>query len=182
MCESIEKEAHKLIERKGSFHDEFVALFDAQFSRIYRVLDRISEDSDLAADLAQEAFIKLYRRGSMPDSPQAWLITVAMNLFRNAYSTGRRRRRLLARAFPTRVVASTAPDDGAIEALRRKVRATLAGLSERDRQVLVLQAEGFSYREIASTLGIHEASVGVFIARAKRSFRELYGDGTDASR
>ena len=158
-----------------------MVLFDTQFSRIYRVLDRISADSDLAADLAQEAFIKLYRRGSMPDTPEAWLITVALNLFRNVHSTGKRRRRLLAREYPGRAKAIAAPNDSATDASRRKVRAVLAGLPERDRQILVLQAEGFRYSEIASTLGLHEGSVGVFLARARRAFRQLYGEASDAS-
>ena len=42
--------------------------------------------------------------------------------------------------------------------------------------MLLLQAEGFSYREIAGGLGLHEASVGTLLARARERFRELYGD------
>ena len=63
--------------------------------RLARYLDRLSGDRELAADLAQETFVKLYQRGALPDQPEAWLISVAMNLFRNARSTATRRRRLL---------------------------------------------------------------------------------------
>jgi RNA polymerase sigma-70 factor (ECF subfamily) len=75
-----------------SFHDRFVELFGVHFPRLYRYLDRLSGDPDLAADVAQEAFVRLYRRGSLPDAPTAWLITVAMNLVRNAHATRSTRR------------------------------------------------------------------------------------------
>jgi DNA-directed RNA polymerase specialized sigma24 family protein len=72
------------------FHDLFVALFDVHFPRLYRYLDRLSGEPDLAADVAQEAFVRLYHRGAMPDSPQAWLISVAMNVFRDVKLRWRR--------------------------------------------------------------------------------------------
>lgn len=55
----------------------------AHFAGIRRLADRLSGDPQTADDLAQEAFVRLYRRGSMPDAPGAWLATVALNLFRN---------------------------------------------------------------------------------------------------
>src|SRR5258705_11050403 len=73
-------------EKIPAFHERFVELFEAHFHRVHRYLNRLSGDPELAADVAQEAFIKLYRRGSLPDSPQAWLISVARNLFPNAAS------------------------------------------------------------------------------------------------
>jgi RNA polymerase sigma-70 factor (ECF subfamily) len=176
---TLEEEAQQLQEKSESFHDQFVVLFDTLFHRIYRVLDRISGDPDLAADLAQEAFIKLYQRGFLPDSPEAWLISVAMNLFRNARTTGKRRQRLLTNAFGAPEVAAPAAQEGAERSQR--VRRALDQLSERDRQILLLQADGFSYREIAAGLNLHEASIGVFLARARQAFRKLYGDADDAS-
>jgi len=161
-----------------SFHDRFVVLFETLFPRIYRVLNRITGDPDLAADLAQETFIRLYRRGFLPDSPEAWLISVAMNLFRNVQTTGQRRRRILSLAFRAPQIRASAPEDAGES--RRRVRRALDQLSERDRQILLLQADGFSYREIAAGLGLHEASIGVFLARARRAFRKLYGDPDDA--
>jgi RNA polymerase sigma-70 factor (ECF subfamily) len=173
------KGAGELQEKSDPFHDQFVVLFDTLFHRIYRVLDRISGDPDLAADLAQEAFIKLYQRGFLPDSPEAWLISVAMNLFRNARTTGKRRRQLLALAFPASRDLPPAPQEGGNHS--RRVRRALDQLSERDRQILLLQSDGFSYREIAAGLGLHEASIGVFLARARQAFRKLYGDADHAS-
>jgi RNA polymerase sigma factor (sigma-70 family) len=169
----------------SSFPDLFVELFHAHFHRLYRYLDRLSGDPDLAADLAQETFLRLYNRGSPPDTPEAWLITVATNLFRNASAKSARRARLLTPARGADLLADPAVSPShATESfeLRRRVRATIDALPERDRRLLLLRAEGYGYREIASALDLNEASVGTMLARAKRAFRELYEESPDAPR
>lgn len=166
------------------FHDEFVALFKKEFDWLYRFLDRLSGDPDLASDLAQDSFAKLYRRGSLPDRPNAWLVTVALNLFRNTRSTASRRLRLLTVERAEHVHADPPPSpEGAAVAddRRRGVRLALDRLPERDRQLLLLRAEGMSYRDLADVLQLNEASVGTLLARAKRAFREHYDEAFDPS-
>lgn len=160
------------------FHDRFVELFNAHFRQLYRCLDRLSGEPELAADLAQEAFVRLYRRGSMPDAPEAWLITVAMNLFRNEKNTRTRRRHLLtvSRGEAAHSDPSASPDSGeADEESRRRVRRAIDTMPEREQRMLLLQAEGFSYRDIAKALELNESSVGTLLARARRAFRQSYG-------
>jgi RNA polymerase sigma-70 factor (ECF subfamily) len=166
-----------------SFQDRVVELFHAHFHRLVRYLDRLSGDPELAADLAQEAFIKLHERGSLPDRPEAWLITVAMNLFRNAKSTSARRRRLLTAARAEASLGDPTPTPGqAVEAAdeRDRVRGAINRLSERDRQILLLRAEGYGYRDLAVVMDLNEASIGTFLARAKIAFREAYEGEADA--
>lgn len=167
----------------ASFHDQFVALFERQFQKLYRYLDRLSGEPELAADVAQEAFIRLYRRGSLPDAPEAWLISVAMNLFRNVKSSRSRRRWLLTPARSEGVLGDPppSPEQAAIAGeARGKVRAALDRLPERERRLLLLGAEGYSYRDIAAALELNEASIGTLLARARRAFRECYEDPSDA--
>jgi RNA polymerase sigma-70 factor (ECF subfamily) len=155
----------------SDFDEAFVLLFQRELPRLFRYLDRLSGEPDLAADLAQEAFIRLYRRGVMPERPEVWLVTVALNLFRNARSTSSRRLRLLSR-WTQPSESSEAPQEmGEAE----PVRAALRHLPQRDREMLLLRAEGYSYREIATALDLNEASIGTLLARAKRAFREAYG-------
>jgi RNA polymerase sigma factor (sigma-70 family) len=168
----------------SSFHDQFVALFDAHFRRIYRYLDRLSGEPELAADIAQETFVKLYQRGAAPDAPEAWLITVATNLFRNERSKHSRRARLLTAERGEELLADPpAAPSSALEgkADAQRVRLAIDGLPERERRMLLLRAEGYSYRDIAATLEIQEASVGTLLARAKRAFREHYEGQRHAS-
>ncbi len=168
---------------RPAFEDEFASLFREHFSRLFRYLDRLSGEPDLAADLAQEAFVRLYRRGSAPEATGPWLVTVATNLFRSARSTRARRARLLtpARGAGTLADPPPSPDEGAeAEHERRRVRAVLDRLPERDRMLLILRAEGFSYRDLAGLLGLNETSVGTQLARARSSFRSVWEEGTDA--
>ena len=159
----------------ADFDGRFTALFGVQFPRLFRYLDRLGGDPELASDLAQEAFVRLYRRGTFPNSPEAWLATVATNLFRNARKTDSRRRRLLTPARGEGAHADSTPDPAArvdAEESRRDVRMALDRLPERDRQLLLLRAEGFSYRELAEILDIAEGSVGTLLARARDAFKQ----------
>jgi RNA polymerase sigma-70 factor (ECF subfamily) len=169
-------------EVNSSFHDWFVDLFHGHFQKLYRYLDRLSGEPELAADIAQEAFIRLYERGSPPDRPEAWLITVATNLFRNARTKGVRRTRLLTPAREGEILPDPPLSPAAMvdaDESRRLVRAALDRMPERERQMLLLRAEGYGYRDIAGALNLNEASVGTLLARAKRAFRELYETGNE---
>jgi RNA polymerase sigma factor (sigma-70 family) len=165
------------------FEAAFVALFGREFPRLFRYLDRLTGEPELAADLAQEALVRLYRRGALPDSPRAWLVAAAMNLLRNVRSTRSRRLRLLTpeRAGHAHADPEPSPGEGrGAEVERRRVRAALDALPERERWLLLLHAEGYRYREIAEALELNEASVGTLLARAKRAFRERFEEHTDA--
>jgi RNA polymerase sigma-70 factor (ECF subfamily) len=168
----------------SAWQDRFTGLFEAHYDRLFRYLDRLSDDPELAADLAQEAFLALYRRGDPPDQPGAWLISVAMNRLRNVRSTERRRRRLLtlARSEASLADPPPSPEAGVLgEGERARVRRALDALPARERQLLLLHAEGYSYREIASALAMNFASIGTTLVRARRAFQERYGDRTDPS-
>jgi RNA polymerase sigma-70 factor (ECF subfamily) len=172
-----------LPEATPSFHDQFVELFDAHFPRLFRYLNRLSGERELAADVAQEAFVRLYRRSALPDTPGAWLVSVAMNLLRNEKSARSRRLRLLTPERGARVLSDPAPspEEGAAASdARRRVRVALDRLPEREQRLLLLHAEGYSYRETAAALELNEASVGTLLARARRAFREAYEEAHGA--
>jgi RNA polymerase sigma-70 factor (ECF subfamily) len=60
--------------------------------------------------------------------------------------------------------------------LRQRVRAALARLRERDREVLVLRyLEGLSTRDVAATLGVSEGAVKMRHLRALDALRRLLG-------
>lgn len=172
-----------LPEMIARFHDQFVDLFHASFDRLFRYLNRLSGEHELADDLAQEAFVRLYRRGEMPEAPQAWLVTVALNLFRNERSTAGRRRRLLTVARGAAAHSDPAPSPARrveAEDSRQRVRRALDQLPEREGRLLLLRAEGMSYRDLAVALDLNEGSIGTLLARARRAFRALYEGPPDA--
>ena len=162
--------------------DAVAALFHARYQSLFRYLDRLTGDPDLAKDLAQETFVRLYRRGTMPDDPHAWLTTVATNLFRDDRRVRRRRGELIAQWVADPVFATDSSDtDAAVLAgeARARARAALNALSPRDRQLLVLRHEGYSYRDLARAVGVSERSVGTMLIRATRAFRKSLPDAID---
>jgi RNA polymerase sigma factor (sigma-70 family) len=159
---------------ESPFEGDFRAAFATRFPELIRYLHRLSGDAALASDIAQETFVRLYQRGEMPADARAWLVTVAHNLFRDECRRATRRRSLLARRDPAYTLADAPPaPDAALEGdeRQRAVRAALDQLSERDRQLLLLRHEGYSYRELATVLSLVESSVGTLLARARVAFR-----------
>lgn len=168
---------------EAEFREGVRLLFDAEFPRVFRFMNRLSGDPDAAEDLAQEAFLRLFNRGSMPDSPRAWLFTVAMNLLKNLETTRARRLQLLSEPRSKEVLSDPPPPPDrkvAATAVCERVREVIRGIPERDRTLLLLRAEGMSYREMAETMGLNEASIGTLLARAKKAFRERYEGSPDA--
>ena len=146
--------------------------FDAYHESLHRYLVRLVGDQDLAADAAQEAFLRLAQRPPRSfDNLKAWLYTVATNYAFDTLKVARRRSAILA-ASPQRAPAGEigpAPDTSLERQERiRTVRAALDQLRHKERTTLLMRAEGFSYREIGTALEMSSNSVGVVAARALR--------------
>ena len=77
---------------------DFDSLFQQLYPSLFRYLHRLTGDSDVADDIAQEAFVRLLKQ-SLPESEvRPWLFTVAMNLVRDHASKIDRRQHLLTTA------------------------------------------------------------------------------------
>lgn len=152
--------------------------FDALFEQIYpslrRYLHRLTGDADQADDAAQEAFARLARAPIPEGGEKGWLFTVATNLVRDHARTTARRQRILS-AVPLETAAPERPDEAADRAdAVRSVRNALQLLTPRERQMLLMREEGFSYREIAAAVDVAPASVGALTARALKRFAAAY--------
>lgn len=148
--------------------------FDAVFAKLYpslfRYLQRLTGDEDVAEDIAQESFVRLLRQRLPEEEVRPWLFTVAMNLVRDRARKHERRQRLLTSA-PNLVTRTPLPDEDVERAERiAAVREILETLPDRDRQLLLMREEGFKYDEIARVIGVAPASVGTLIARALKKF------------
>src|SRR5688572_18184519 len=148
-------------------------LFELYHEPLVRMLVRRTGDRDRAEDLAQETFARAV--AAPPRNPRPWLFAVALNLVREEgrKSTRQGRRLELYRAeVPT---MTSSPDDDLIrEEKVQRVREALAGLTDRDREALLLQAEGFNYDEIAETTGLAKGAIGTTLARARKRLVEAY--------
>jgi RNA polymerase sigma factor (sigma-70 family) len=100
---------------------------------------------------------------------------VATNLFRDDRRQSRRRAELVAEHVTETVHVSEPPAADAqviVDEARARARAALDILPLRDRRLLLLRHEGYSYRELAHTVGVGESSVGTLLVRATRAFRQ----------
>ena len=161
----------------SAFNAEFRAAFDSRYEELFRWLNRYCGDPSLAADVAQETFVRLHARGEMPEDVRAWIVSVALNLVRDEQRRTTRRRLLLLRrpAGTTMADPEPSPEDDVLSAERRAlVRRALDGMSERDRALLLLREEGYSYRELSVALALNESSVGTLLMRAKSAFRDAF--------
>jgi RNA polymerase sigma-70 factor (ECF subfamily) len=160
--------------RAAAFEREFTRLFREQSPVLLRYVNRLAGDPELAADIVQETFVKLYQRGDLPDDARAWLVTVALNLVRDERRTASRRDLLLERHAPHETAAGPPDLELLEEEQRQSVRVALLELAERDREMLLLKHAGYSYREIATVLDLAEASIGTMLARATASFHAAF--------
>ncbi|MHB1295383.1 MAG: sigma-70 family RNA polymerase sigma factor [Anaerolineae bacterium] len=169
--------------RAGS-ETAYEALFRRYYEQVYGIVHRLSPDK--ADDLAQEVFLRLYRRPpSRGDSNlPAWLHRVAVNVGYNALRGAGRRGRgmdaLRADIEADWLLARSVREPEACAERRevqKAVRATLRRLGKRQAALLVLRHAGLSYREIAGVLGVAPGSVGTLLARAEKAFLRAYASG-----
>ncbi len=142
---------------------------------------RLVRDREVAAELANSIFYKVYERISDydPSRPlRPWLLRIATNEALNWLRAQRRdRERLLegsvGDAALARLPGGVEPEPAALAAEERaRVHAALARLPERYRVVLVLRFfNDLSYQEIAEVTGQDANTVGVQLLRARQLLR-----------
>lgn len=154
------------------------------FGRFYRRLG----DRQLAEDLAQEVFLRLYRHRKRyrPEAKFAtWLFHIADNLYRNALRSRRRRPcvRLDTVLHGTRNDAAAKPEllartDSPSRPMERaeladRIRDSLLSLNGRQRAALELnQFEDRTYAEVAAELEISPEAAKSLLYRARNQLRE----------
>lgn len=183
--------------RKGRM-DAFGSLIAKYQDRLYNAILRMCGDRDQAADLCQEAFVKVLERlDTFRGNSQfyTWLFRIAVNL-----TISRRRRD--GRVRFTSLSSDVELGDGQAAALAghgvparqtdparqvmdselmRRVLEAMETLEDEFRVVVVLRdIEGMDYDQIASVLSAPVGTVKSRLHRARLMLREKLGDIVDA--
>jgi len=156
----------------------FRSVYDASFTILLRIAVRVVLDQDIAEELVQDAFIKLYQRiDQFPDADQAkyWLIRVVKNQSLNHAKRKQRERKAYERVLAEGKKHSESSD---VDMLRKEdsqaVQHALALLPEGMRVILVMKEySDLSYKDIAKSLGITEANVKVRMFRARQKLAQV---------
>lgn len=159
----------------------------AEFPRLFRRLAYLLGNRSAAEDVAQDAFIQLYREGPADlRNVGGWLNRVAIRLAYN-YLRGERRRRdreervasdpgIGGAAGASHPAAPSAEDRAWSNIQAEAVHRALQRLNPRDRLALLLRHEGHGYAEVAEAVDVDVSSVGTLLARATRRFAAALAD------
>jgi RNA polymerase sigma-70 factor, ECF subfamily len=147
------------------------ALYDAHVDRVYRLMFRMAGEPDLAADFAQETFIRAFERLEQyrgDSSLATWLHAIGVSVALNGL---RKVKRIRGRTESIDDSAHIAVHPAGFTAdLKARLHAAVDALSEKLRPVFVMHdVEGYTHEEIAGTLGIPvgTSKARLFDARAK---------------
>ena len=134
----------------------------------------VGGDADLAADIAQEVWIQIFRalesyRGDSQFS--TWAHRIAVNRTLNAL---RRTRRLAALETPVEEETVAVEIDPDASFVAQSIQEAAAKLSPSARAVFVLHdVEGYTHEEIAATLGITSGGSKSQLFKARAKLRKL---------
>jgi RNA polymerase sigma-70 factor (ECF subfamily) len=149
-------------------------------NRLVGVLLRFVRDRELARDLAQETFLRVYERLDQFDPARRfgpWLFRIGVNLALDFLR--KRRRRIWPLLFSDSRVEK-GPDPAVVDPresldLEQEVRRVLEAVPEKYRTVLILRdLENFSTSEIAAILHRKEATIRWRLAEARVRFQEAW--------
>lgn len=155
--------------------ERFELLYRSSRDDVFAYVATLLNDRAAAEDITAMAFERAYRRRMTFDrrrgEERAWLFGIARNA---ALDELRRRKRLAALTIDPEDVSETEDDEGAEVALRRTaVRAALAELAPRDREVIALKFHaGLRNTELAKVLGVSETAAGTLLYRAMEKLRK----------
>ncbi len=150
-------------------------LFAKHHGEIYAYLLRMMRDPEVAADMAQDAFIKAYKNYATlekPENARAWLYQIAHRVALDEI-----RRRKIIRFFPW-----TGESHGSVPSAERLVMdARLSGdmqralerIPERQRAALLLaELHDLTGLELAAALGVSHVAARALLTRARESLRQ----------
>jgi RNA polymerase sigma-70 factor (ECF subfamily) len=189
-------EVQELIARaRAGDVDAFEALYRRHQAGIYTFIRSQVREPELAADLAQETFIRAWQslsRLRKAGAFRGWLHRIAANLVRDEVKSGRARLEVTASALASEdgewlPESVAAPDEGpvatlAAQELKTQIWSALDALPAEQRAAVVMHhLEGMSMQEIAEAMSVRPGTVMSRLARAREALRKRLAGYVEAS-
>ena len=175
-----------LIERAARNKNDFLALYDRYFERVYTYFRYRFSDLSLCDDLCSQTFLQALEHIDQFSPTRGpfigWLFGIARNL---ANQHTQKRRRFLLLSLDTLWFLSgsdATPEDQTIELdeQHRMLQAIMVlSIQQRDLLALKFSAE-LTNRQIAAITGLSEQNVAVIIFRSIRKLRQALGEIEDS--
>ncbi len=173
---SISEDIDLLVKKAvGGDAEVFGRLYDMYVERVYRhIFYRVGIVED-AEDLTQQVFMKAWKaigRYKITSSPfLAWLMRISHNLVTDFYRSKKDR------VYPDTELAACDPDSSPervaeVNFDQQRLRKAILQLPGEQQQVIMMSfIEGFTYAEIASSMGKSEGAIRVIQHRALKKMR-----------
>lgn len=145
---------------------------DAHADGIYRFAVKHLRDQDLAKDVVQESFARLWTKIDQVEAVKAksYLFTTAHHVMVDEVRKGSRSARMEDHHDNLRSANQDQPD------LKEVLDAALATLPAIQRSVVLLRdLEGYTYEEIAELTGLNLPQVKVYIYRGRTALKDYIG-------
>lgn len=187
MCDP---DVHLMLQVRDGNAAAFEELMLRHQGRLVMILEHLVGSRDLAEDLAQDVFLRVYRSRLryVPGAKfSTWLYTIANNVASNALRSRSRRREVnltpsesgSTGVNPLEMMVQAS--SGQIPArqldkaeARDIVRLALGALNERQRlAVLLSKFEGMSYADIADTMELSPQAIKSLLSRARGNLRDV---------
>jgi RNA polymerase sigma-70 factor, ECF subfamily len=154
----------------------FDQLYRSSRDDVYAYVASLLRDGPAAEEVTATAFERAYRKRRRFDpskgEPRAWLFGIARNAALDELR--RRGRQAELAAEPADLDAATAEASAEHSERRLALRAGLAQLAPRERELIALKFfAGLGNAEIASVVGISESNAGTRLHRAVTKLREV---------
>ena len=174
----------------------FEKLMEKHYKRILNLIYRFVGNNEIAEDLTQEVFIKVYKSAASY-KPQAkfhtWLYQIAKNVSLNELRKHKRQAVSLEETFETedgeliKQVADTKIANPHEDALQKEtieiVKEAIDALPENQRLAVILRRyENLSYEDIAKTMNCSLKAVKSLLNRAKENLKEKLSPFVDSSK
>ena len=167
---------------------EFEALYAQHSREVWAVAYARWMDADLALDIAQEAFLRLWKHWEAGEEDiqnlRAWLLRVGRNLAEDFAKSSFRRN---GTTPPQMMNGVSSREPMPLESMEKaetfsQIRATLEELPPGDRDILTMRyALEYDATQIADLLGINATAVHMRLTRARQRLAErLTAQGTTA--
>lgn len=154
---------------------EFKVLFESHFAEVRKYVFYRSGDADVATDIAQETFLKIWEKQNsiQPEKVKGLLFKIANELFISYYRKEKRSFKFF-NSYIFENKTQSPEEELAFKQLKESYSNSLKKLNEKQRTVFLLsRAENLKYTEIAEMLGISVKAVEKRMKNALEQLRNL---------
>jgi len=148
---------------------DYNTLVDLHSDALFRFLWKSSSDRELAQDLVQESYLRLWNNLRKVEFTKAksYLFTVAYNCLMDHFRDKKRKSKI-------EVEYNTVIEPMKSYDLKELLDHALNMLPKIQKSILLLRDyEGYSYKEIEEMTGLNESQVKVYIFRARTTMKDF---------